>query len=634
MKIKSVKISNYRNVQSGTELKIKFSDDLLHFITGPNLSGKTNILEGINLLKYFQGYADLKRAIKSVDYNDASLPIKIECMVSAEISEWQQFLPSHTEMDGNVANLSIKIGPFDSEKNQASSINKQLDFGKLHKLKEFQKENSSYQSSLITTVYIPIERGMDDLKISTFNNQFKELVDNLGLGEEFKKVGNKQKINRWVEEFSEILENKFHIKNAPGLKKFLGNVCSDISFSFFDSSNYINLLKSLKFTLEIPNNGEKIIIDRTSYGLQQILLIYFALRAIIHGGKQKVPVIIILVDEPEISLHPYWQFMFRELFSDLDRTVGGGKIKTVIATHSTHMIQEHAVQAITKIQKEDSDKNVKGACILDDSRKYINSELAELFFIKKVYLCEGGDKFLLRALERCECKNRDNTAFLNSGGKYAIPDLLSWVIDLNLDFKVIFDFDVISNTILNKIIEMLKKRKKISKLEINKIYKRLEKINEVKSKVLELLANKSNLQLSSQSYKSVWSELENSYQGKIVAFDEISKNFKTSLIVKNGWYKYLSEDNIPKDLVEVFEKNVNELIELLKKFGIFILSNGEIENYLTSKAKELHSSKEYRLLLIERDSYVNKNWVNDYIIPSMQEELKNIVCDIKNEKNL
>jgi predicted ATP-dependent endonuclease of OLD family len=68
------------------------------------------------------------------------------------------------------------------------------------------------------------------------------------------------------------------------------------------------------------SSGEKQVIYRLGYILKDI--------DVVKGG-------IILIDEPEISLHPAWQIKFREILLDMFENVD---VQIIIATHSPYIL--------------------------------------------------------------------------------------------------------------------------------------------------------------------------------------------------------------------------------------------------------------------------------------------------------
>lgn len=84
----------------------------------------------------------------------------------------------------------------------------------------------------------------------------------------------------------------------------------------------------------VRNDGMELALDRLSSGEKQIIVLYYDL---IFGLENKT---ILLIDEPEISLHVAWQ---REMLDDFNKIVFLQKdqLSIIIATHSPQLINNH-----------------------------------------------------------------------------------------------------------------------------------------------------------------------------------------------------------------------------------------------------------------------------------------------------
>lgn len=70
-------------------------------------------------------------------------------------------------------------------------------------------------------------------------------------------------------------------------------------------------------------------LEQLSSGEKQEIVLFYEL--IFETEKQ----LLLLIDEPEISLHIMWQKLFME---DLDRVVSLGNLKVIVATHAPQII--------------------------------------------------------------------------------------------------------------------------------------------------------------------------------------------------------------------------------------------------------------------------------------------------------
>ena len=79
------------------------------------------------------------------------------------------------------------------------------------------------------------------------------------------------------------------------------------------------------------NNGMSLPIHKLSSGEKQILIMFFALLFHAEPGS------IVILDEPEISLHVSWQQKLGKYFSDICRV---RDLQMIVATHSPQVIHD------------------------------------------------------------------------------------------------------------------------------------------------------------------------------------------------------------------------------------------------------------------------------------------------------
>ena len=175
-----------------------------------------------------------------------------------------------------------------------------------------------------------LEEGISEDEFNRKINQMQEKIEKLNLN--------------GISRLEKLDVTKFRRDDARALK---------IYFEDFDSKYqvYEKMIEQLELFREIVNNHlrfkhleitsehgmvvrdndtkEKIRLNLLSSGEQEILVLYYKLLFETQKGT------VVLIDEPEISLHIAWQRMFAQ---DLKRIVMLKDIYAVIATHSPQMV--------------------------------------------------------------------------------------------------------------------------------------------------------------------------------------------------------------------------------------------------------------------------------------------------------
>lgn len=148
-------------------------------------------------------------------------------------------------------------------------------------------------------LYIPIDQSIEDLKTIIVEYLEKEI---------------------WVNE-------KLASKAYSQLREYINNIFKELDlFIEFDSIIANSKNKEIFFR---NKNGDKFSIDEVSTGENTLFakVLYLYLNEI----KNKV----ILIDEPELSLHPSWQNKILKVYENFAKT---NNCQIIIATHSPHII--------------------------------------------------------------------------------------------------------------------------------------------------------------------------------------------------------------------------------------------------------------------------------------------------------
>ena len=335
MKIKKIEFKKHNVFKAHTIIFGESDVPTITFLVGNNGSGKTKILDTIYYALYqpFNNVGDYEADITilfsddekkelSLAENEATYSIKKENGVNAQQVRYKTA--------GDVVTLNLQdlskvvystIEVIFNEPSINSVTSKNID----DILKP--KEKSQNLSIEIPQLLVDI-KNLDDADTAKW---FKE---HQATGHENPFPSNiGTRLERFTNAFHKIYDGEktfSEIKNDKGSKKII----------FVDS-------KGEEISLNDLSTGEKQIIYRVGYILKNL--------ANISGG-------IILIDEPEISLHPTWQIKLKdfllEIFKDYD-------VQIIIATHSPYIFKN-------------LDEN-KEACIKIDRSKLESKKISMIF---------------------------------------------------------------------------------------------------------------------------------------------------------------------------------------------------------------------------------------------------------------
>ena len=341
-----------------------------------------------------------------------------------------------------------------------------------------------------------------------------------------------------------------------------------------------------RFSLAQLSSGEKEMIN--------FLLGIFALN--IEGG-------LLVIDEPELHLHPKWQSLFLDVLIELAEITNN---QFILSTHSISFINKNTISNIIRVYKEDTNSsnvaaidknNLMGA---KDLLHIINSYNNEkIFFADKVVLVEGkSDKLIFEKLINYYLSVHDKTEVvevIEVDGKSNLEKYRKFLQSFSIENYIIADLDY---------------AKTIGDESIKKLFLFNYK------KIVEEVATRPNKSRDAQSLlKTLESALasENLEEYR----DDISKLFE-----------YIKSRNTKiKDGLSLDEENtLSNFLDSKISEKIYILRKGEIEDYLPQGFKTLQE-----IVKLIEDEVFYANFLNFSLEISFDErrkELNKIVFDI------
>ncbi len=383
MKIKELYIDNYRNLSG---LTIKF-DSTMNFIIGNNGIGKSNLLELIDII--FN-----RNSFKEKDFFDIELKIEIHMSVILEEYEIGYFDDLFEPQNQNCIKIIIL----------QDKPNGRIEF------KHFYTDTPINYSKLrnLPCVYYNSINLTDEIDFSKNKNAGKFLnfiIENYIKNNDIKSddVIKSDKILEITDYMDKCIKNIEVIKNA--------NISSKID------NSAIELLPKL---LELKNDNN-ISINNMGSGTRYFAFVFFEILNVIvnnlkyndnsvivtEDGKRILPMIILL-DEPEIHLHP---FMQRNLIREIKEVINNKNIgfnniikecfnidllngQVIVVTHSNNIISNNYKEYV-RLYNEANIVNAISAIemiINRDSEKHLlrqGREIKESFFAKVVLVYEG-----------------------------------------------------------------------------------------------------------------------------------------------------------------------------------------------------------------------------------------------------
>lgn len=305
MKIKSLHVNKYRALK---EFIINFNEDV-NVIIGENGTGKTSILELI-----YNTITENKAFFKDENgFYESTIKIKL---IEDEIKEFSNFKNDYNKND---------IFSFEVNKDENNEL-------KFVGIPNFREINNKRIRSLLIYLKAEINYKKQKIQAPMKPNDFNQFATIIGEEEE-NKLNLKQYI---INEHYKDLED-LSIENKP----FRIDRFRKLYNSFFKEKKFIGV-KDFEPIFKVKATGEVHSADELSDGEKQI---FYRGGALLQLNLENS---IILIDEPELSLHPEWQQKILDFYKNI-----GDNNQIIIATHSPHIVSSCRKEEIRVLIKED-----------------------------------------------------------------------------------------------------------------------------------------------------------------------------------------------------------------------------------------------------------------------------------------
>lgn len=466
MKISQLKIENFRSIK---KLEIKLPQ--ICALVGPNNAGKSNILLGIQRV--------LGRdwvSVSSFDEDD------VYCRDSdSDVTVALSFDPplKYTKLKGfdpvDICTLSFeytryKVGEqkgqrrleqkcFDSRGKPPSVLSKLPKKGEQYQYQPLVNIPSEVREN-IPLIYIGTNRSLQDhlprARYSLLRQLFEDIDKDLHDPNQTIKVklpdASEVDVAR-VRRFQELMDEAMKLLRTEAFKELENTIKRnalrqlgfnpdtdtdklDFFFSPFDTMDFYKTLdlcvREGKFTVSATELGE---------GIQNALVLSI-LQAFEERRKKGA---ILLIEEPEMFLHPQMQ---RSLYKTIREI---GKTNQVIyTTHSPHFVSVPDYHEILLTRKDINDTIVCQSNLPTDIKrrekliKELDPERNELFFASRLLLVEGDTEKLALpeyAKRLAIDLDREGATIVEVGGKQNLPEFASIAISFGIPTGILYDED-------------------------------------------------------------------------------------------------------------------------------------------------------------------------------------------------
>lgn len=204
-------------------------------------------------------------------------------------------------------------------------------------------------------------------------------------------------VGRLAQKFRMLLEKDKGIAasefRADANLKELTKLLSELGYEW--SLETVNPLKN-QYDIRLKKQGSSFLVGAASSGERELLTYLFAIFAL------NVRDALIIVDEPELHLHPKWQKTLLQLFIRLAQSTGN---QFLLATHSPTFVSPESIQYVSRVFSLNQKSHILrlNTVVLPEAKhllNIVNSQNNErLFFADEVVLVEGlSDRIFFEAI--------------------------------------------------------------------------------------------------------------------------------------------------------------------------------------------------------------------------------------------
>lgn len=361
-----------------------------------------------------------------------------------------------------------------------------------------------------------------------------------------------QKYRMLLEKDNGIAASEF--RNDANLKE-LTSLLSELGYEW--SLETINPLKN-QYDVRLKKQGSSFLVGAASSGERELLTYLFAIFAL------NVRDALIIVDEPELHLHPKWQKTLLQLFIRLAKSTGN---QFLLATHSPTFVSPESIQYVSRVFSSQQRSHILrlNTTALPEAKhllNIVNSQNNErLFFADEVVLVEGlSDRIFFEAVLDRHGRSTSSKSILeviSVGGK-GFFDAYGKVLQASeIHYSIISDLDYVEQVGTAEIKALFKVDSREIKVDV---------IENVKSLDGDSLVQAIDVALTSGNWDhavQIWA------------------------------YIKARRRQLRRDLTAENLASLNVFLESKRTENIYILSRGALEDYLPTG----HSSKDMDKLI-------------------------------------
>ena len=309
MKIKNLHIEEYNGLEN---LDINFESegkvlDLI-VLAGINGSGKTRVLESI---RYWFEMFRSKAVNVELFYEENEIEVLESLMNNEGLTEVEKEMQKEIEYTDCLRNIKFYNYDYRHNKTENRNYNSKIISRSFEKLKIFPK-----------IIYVPTEINFEEIKKAQTNLKKEYSFINIVDSYEIKDIPSyiATRISKVANEEEDLTMGQVRKKVFEEINGIFEILELDVKLSEISKDEN-------SMPIFTDSSGKKFGINELSSGEKQLFLRTLAIKMLEPENS------IIMIDEPELSLHPKWQQKIVDVYKKI-----GKNNQIILATHSPHIL--------------------------------------------------------------------------------------------------------------------------------------------------------------------------------------------------------------------------------------------------------------------------------------------------------
>jgi putative ATP-dependent endonuclease of OLD family len=628
MKIKRIAVTNVRSFLERQELLL---DGDISIIIGPNGGGKTNLLDAVVIslrkslfastypvqvqnsagqeLQYeFRVNDQLNQLVldKHSDALDSTQLVEIEIEVTQPDIDNMKAMQKDAEALIKIAskryinlNLqealswdleSLPIGTlvrYQLQNNVITHDNSHhatffLQYLRMYEMDKRVREDFNYDQLSLPVLYLPVTRAASGFQSNIGLSGYNEFETKRSLDATSSRSGGNYvqlAIGRLAKKYRLLLEED----KGKAQTEFASDANMQQLTEILRGLGYEWKLETInpmtnEYSIRLSKQGTSFLVNAASSGERELLTYLFVIFGL------NVRDALVVVDEPELHLHPKWQRTLLSIFVKLSQATGN---QFLIATHSPQSIQY--VSRVSSVEQKSQIRRLNSATLPDAKHllNIINSQNNErLFFADAVVLVEGiSDRLVFQRMLEVRSVGRAAKPVIEVvevGGKGFFGAYRKLLDACQIPFSIIADRDYIEQVGTEKLKNLFKLNSKEIKEDV------LENIKSIDASTLVGAVEAALASGDWDSSRDIWEYIKSKRR------------------------------ELRHDLSDAEKKEFCAFIDEIAATGIYLLRQGAIEAYLPigHKSKDL----EKVINLCAEDDFFNA-------LPAEHRGELEVICD-------